>query len=57
MLPRIWELGLMEKSFTGFSEFQIPVAAWLNALDENLLPAARDSSTLREEERIITMYC
>jgi len=35
--------GLMGKSFTSFSEFQIFGAAWLNALDENFVHAARDS--------------
>jgi len=38
----------MAKSFTSFSEFQIFVAAWLNALDENLVRAARDSKRLKE---------
>jgi len=31
------DLGLMGKSSTSFSEFQVFGAAWLNALDENLV--------------------
>jgi len=40
----------MGKSFTSFSEFLTFGAAWLNALDENLARAARDSKRLKEEE-------
>jgi len=43
--------GLVEKSFTSFTEFKIFGAAWLNAVDENLVRAARDSKRLKEEER------
>jgi len=45
------DLGLMRKSFISFSEFHIFGAAWLNALDENLVCAAGDSKRLKEEER------
>jgi len=40
---------LIGKTFTNFSEFQIFGAAWLNALDENLVRAARDSKRLKKE--------
>jgi len=43
------ESGLSGKYLTSFSEFQIFDAGWLNALDENLVRAARDSKRLREE--------
>jgi len=33
-----------------FSEFQIFGAAWMNALDDNLVCAAHDSKRLKEEE-------
>jgi len=45
------ELGLTGKSFTSFSEFQIFGAAWLNALDKNLVCAAQDYRRLKNEER------
>jgi len=41
----------MFKSSTSFSEFLIFGAAWLNALNENLVRADRDSRMLKEEER------
>jgi len=41
----------MGKSFTSFSEFQTFGAAWLNALDENLVRTAHDSKRLKEDER------
>jgi len=44
-------LGLIGKPLTSFSEFQIFGAAWLNALDENWIRAARDFNGLKEEER------
>jgi len=37
--------------FTSFSEFQIFGAAWLNALDENLVGAVQDFLCLKEEKR------
>jgi len=37
---------MMKKSLTNFSKFQILGDAWLNALDENLVRAARDYSHL-----------
>jgi len=39
--------GLMGKSFTSFSEFQIFGVAWQNAINENLVCAARDSRSLK----------
>jgi len=47
----------MGKSFTRFSEFQILVVAWVNALDANLVRAARDSKRLKEEERSVGLDC
>jgi len=49
--------ALMGKSFTSFGEFQIFGAAWLNALDENLVHAALDSKRLRDEERVTGLDC
>jgi len=41
------ESGLMGNAFT--NEFQIFGVAWLNAVDENLVRAARDSGSLKKE--------
>jgi len=41
--------GLTGKSLTSFNEFQTFGAAWLNALDKNLVCAARDCVRLRKK--------